>query len=117
MSVTNLEHRIVYSLLGDRVRIAGFADFIGYETGRDEKRRAAMLEIAERVAPAAADYRAANKEPWGGFRPVTPTSRPSVGPTPVRGLYLNTGHGVLGWTLACATAHDVARAVQIQSGR
>ena len=111
LSVTSLEHRIVFSLLNDRVRIAGFADFVGYETGRDGRRLARMLDIARRIAPDAADYDAAEKHPWGGFRPVTPSSRPVVGPTKVSGLYLNTGHGVLGWTLACATGQDVARAV------
>lgn len=116
VSVTNLASRIVFSLLGGRVRIAGFADFLGYDTSRDDERRARMLEIAERIAPAAADYRAAKAEPWGGFRPVTPTSRPYVGPTRIRGLYLNTGHGVLGWTLACATGQDVANAVDTDYG-
>ena len=111
ISVTNLAHRIVYTLLGDRVRIAGFADFVGYRTNRDALRQRLLLDIARRIAPEAADYDAADVAPWGGFRPVTPSSRPLVGATPIDGLYLNTGHGVLGWTLACATAHDVAAAV------
>ena len=111
VSVTNLEHRIVFSLLEDRVRIAGFADFLGYATRRDDQRRARMVDIAKRIAPEAADYDAEQTYPWGGFRPVTPTSRPVVGPTRVGGLFLNTGHGVLGWTLACATAQDVAQSI------
>ena len=111
ISVTNLAHRIVYTLLGDRVRIAGFADFVGYRTDLDAARQRLLLDIAERIAPEAADYGAADVAPWGGCRPVTPSSRPLVGATPIEGLYLNTGHGVLGWTLACATAHDVAAAV------
>ena len=116
VSVTNLEHRIVFSLLDDRVRIAGFADFLGFETRKDDARRARMLDAARRVAPDAADYDAGETHPWGGFRPVTPSSRPLVGPARVRGLFLNTGHGVLGWTLACATGHDVAQAVSDGSG-
>ncbi len=115
LSVTNLEHRIVFSVLNDQVRIAGFADFVAYETNKDEKRLAKMLDIAERVAPEAADFRASEKYPWGGFRPVTPSSRPVVGATKIRGLYLNTGHGVLGWTLACATGHDVAQSLSESS--
>ena len=111
VSVTHLAHRIVFSQLGDRVRIAGFADFVGYETHKDKRRLERMLAIARQVAPAAADYDAGDKHAWGGFRPVTPSSRPVVGPTPIDGLYLNTGHGVLGWTLACATAKDVAAAI------
>lgn len=111
ISITHLEHRIVFSRLGDTVRIAGFADFVGYQTHNDSKRLARMLDIARRIAPQAADYAADNKRPWGGFRPVTPSSRPIVGASTIGGLYLNTGHGVLGWTLACATGHDVAAAV------
>ena len=111
VSVTNLEHRIVFSLLGEEVRIAGFADFVGLRTERDAARQECLLDVAKRLAPEAADYEHGEQQPWGGFRPVTPTSRPLVGPTRVRGLYLNTGHGVLGWTLACATGQDVAQAV------
>ncbi|MEJ2258257.1 MAG: FAD-dependent oxidoreductase [Woeseiaceae bacterium] len=46
-----------------------------------------------------------------GFRPMTPSGQPQVGATSIRGLYLNVGHGMLGWTLACATAQDDAQAV------
>jgi D-amino-acid dehydrogenase len=111
VSVTHLDQRIVFSRLGSQVRIAGFADFVGYQTRNDHKRLARMLDIARNIAPGAADYDAVDKSPWGGFRPVTPSSRPIVGASPVSGLFLNVGHGVLGWTLACATGHDVAAAV------
>lgn len=114
VSITNLEHRIVFSLLDDRVRIAGFADFVGYRTHRDERRIRLLLDIAKTLAPEAADYAREDYLPWGGFRPVTPSSRPRVGPTRVRGLFLNTGHGVLGWTLACATGQDIAQIVSSQ---
>ena len=60
------------------------------------------------MAPEAADYAAERRNRWGGFRPMTPDGRPRVGATKVPGLFLNTGHGSLGWTLACATAEDVA---------
>lgn len=108
VSVTSVAKRIVWSLLGDRVRIAGFADFVGFDTSADALRIKSLLETAREVLPQAADYAAESQEPWGGFRPVTPDSRPLVGATRVPGLYLNTGHGVLGWTLACATAADLA---------
>jgi len=111
VSITNIDKRIVYTRLGDRMRIAGFADFLGHDTRRDGRRLQRLVETARAIAPNAADYTAAAHHEWGGFRPVTPDSRPLVGRTYIRGLFLNTGHGVLGWTLACATGDLVARTV------
>lgn len=110
-SVTSIEHHFVYTRLGDRVRIAGFTDFRGYTTRNDQARIRDLLDIAERSAPYAADYSATNHHAWGGFRPMTPDSLPRVGRTSRPGLYLNTGHGMLGWTLAPATARRAADAV------
>jgi D-amino-acid dehydrogenase len=111
MSITNLAQRILHSRLNDRIRVTGFADFVGFDTSNDGQRISSLLEIAERLAPEAADYDAGQHSPWGGFRPVTPNGRPEVGPTKIGGLFLNTGHGSLGWTLACATAETVAVAI------
>jgi D-amino-acid dehydrogenase len=111
VSISDPRHRIVFSRLGEEVRIAGFADFVDSDASADTRRIEALVAVARRIAPAAADYGAANRQEWGGFRPMTPDGRPRVGPTGVRGLFLNTGHGMLGWTLACATAHDVSEAV------
>lgn len=111
VSISDLRHRIVLSRLGPSVRIAGFADFVDLETHRDPARIDALLAIARRVAPLAADYDAPDLKGWAGFRPMTPDGRPRVGPTAIGGLYLNTGHGMLGWTLACATGHEVAEMV------
>ena len=97
--------------IGDSVRIAGFADFVGYSTDADKERIQALLKLARDIAPGAADYAAADCRPWAGNRPMTPNGRPFVGPSNVAGLYLNTGHGMLGWTLAHACAADVANAV------
>lgn len=109
ISMTNLEHRIVFSNLPNGVRIAGFADFVGEDHRRDDARLDRLLATARQIAPQAADYSARQQHRWGGSRPVTPDSRPVVGPTQIGGLYLNVGHGVLGWTLACVTANDVAQ--------
>ena len=108
-SITDLAHRIVFSNLPQGVRIAGFADFVGEDHRSDGQRLEKLLETARRVAPQAADYSSPERNGWAGSRPVTPDSRPIVGPTATDGLYLNVGHGVLGWTLACATASDVAQ--------
>lgn len=111
VSITNLRHRIVYSHFDNKIRIAGFADFLGFNTGQDAERISLMCEIAKRAAPEAADYTVKDKQPWGGFRPVTPSGQPNVGTTEIGGLFVNTGHGSLGWTVACATAESAARAV------
>jgi len=111
VSVTALKQRIVFSRISDGLRIAGFADFNGLSTEDDATRIAAMLDVARRCAPLAADYDVTERHDWGGFRPMTPDGRPRIGATPVRGLYLNVGQGMLGWTLACASGHDVTESI------
>jgi D-amino-acid dehydrogenase len=116
VSFTALRHRMVFSRLDAGIRIAGFADFNGFGTDNDAARIDALLDTARRYAPQAADYKTSAKQPWGGFRPMTPGGQPSVGRTKVGGVYLNIGHGMLGWTLACATGHDVAQCVSPAGG-
>jgi len=111
VSMTALKYRMVYSRLNGLVRIAGFADFRGFDTRTDSQRTDLLLDLARRYAPQAADYDVQDVKPWGGFRPMTPSGQPQVGPTRSKGLFLNTGHGMLGWTLACATSYDAAQAV------
>lgn len=116
VSLTSLKNSFVFSRLNGSMRIAGFADFDGRRSTRDDDRIATLLTTARRIAPHAADYDSEEKHPWGGFRPMTPSARPLVGRTIVDGLYLNTGHGMLGWTLACATAKNCADAVSGTNG-
>ncbi len=113
VSVSDLSNKMVYSRLGDQIRIAGFADIVGYSIHRDKDRVRTLLDTARGFAPKIADYNETSRSEWGGFRPVTPDSRPLVGPTTINGLYLNTGHGMFGWTLACATANEVAEALKV----
>lgn len=113
-SVTDFGYRFVVSRIGEKVRIAGFADFLGYSTSRDSKRVQRLLDIAQCKAPGVADFAATSNDAWGGFRPLTPDGRPVIGPTPIKGLYLNTGHGSFGWTLACASAEKVSSLVADQ---
>lgn len=110
-SITDLSSKTVFSRLGDKVRIAGFADFTGYCTNRDHDRVKTMLDTAHTTAPAIADFSTDHTSEWGGFRPMTPNSQPLLGPSPVEGVYLNTGHGMLGWTLACASGQQVAAGI------
>ena len=111
VSMTALKYKMVYSRLNGATRVAGFADFTGFDTSADSQRIELLSQMAQRFAPQAADYDAAEAKTWGGFRPMTPDGRPLVGATKVPGLFVNVGHGMLGWTLACATARDAAQAV------
>lgn len=111
VSVTALKHKMVYSRINGFVRVAGFVDFTGFDTSADDERARTLREIAAHFAPQAADYDSDEAQVWGGFRPMTPNGQPQVGSTAVPGLFVNVGHGMLGWTLACATAYDAAQAV------
>lgn len=111
VSITALSKKIVFSRINGEVRIAGFADFKGFNTDDDSERIAALLNIARDHAPHAADYDSDARTQWGGFRPMTPDGQALVGPSRIDGLYLNTGHGMLGWTLACASGYDVAQSI------
>lgn len=115
VSLTDLQHKVVFSNLDRQIRIAGFTDFHGYNGIGPEARIGQMVDVARRIAPGAADYQAPDQKPWSGLRPMTPDSLPRVGATPLDGLFLNTGHGALGWTLACATAESAARIITGQS--
>ena len=109
VSISDAERRLVFSRMDGEVRIAGFADFVGFDDRADRSRIASLLEIAREVAPQAADYGASERCEWGGFRPMTANSQPIVGPARLPGLWVNCGHGMLGWTLACATGFNIAQ--------
>ena len=111
MSVTVLDRHFVFSRLGNRMRVAGFADFHGYREGNTAKRIADLKTTAQQVGPLAADYDAESQNGWSDLRPMTPDSRPIIGRTGIDGLYTNTGHGMLGWTLACASGDQLAQTI------
>lgn len=103
------ERKLVYSRLGARLRVAGLAETIGYDTKIDMARALLVLDGARTLFPNAGDIGQA--EYWTGLRPQTPDSVPVLGATPLKGLYLNTGHGTLGWTMAAGSARAVADVV------
>ena len=105
-SVTDDDHKIVLTRLGERLRVAGTAEFSGYGMALNPSRCANLITQARSLFPGAADY--AQARFWTGLRPATPSNRPLIGPTRVAGLYLNTGHGTLGWTEACGSAHALS---------
>jgi len=112
VSLTDDQHKLVFSRLGARLRIAGTAELNGYNTELNEVRCRAILRRALELFPGAGD--AARAEFWTGLRPATPSNVPYIGATRYPNLYLNTGHGTLGWTHACGSGQAIA---DIVSGR
>ncbi len=103
ISVTDTDKKTVYCRLGERLRIAGFAEFSGMKTDINTKRIHALLENARQFMPDAGEYQTI-QDSWCGLRPSTPDSLPIVGETGYHNLFMNTGHGMLGWTHSAATA-------------
>jgi D-amino-acid dehydrogenase len=106
VSITDVDHKIVYSRLGDRLRVAGTAEFAGFDSTLTEERARVILGHAQQQFPNAGDFTKAKF--WTGLRPLTPDGVPVLGRTRYMNLYLNTGHGTLGWTLAAGSGQVVA---------
>lgn len=110
MSLTDGTHKIVYSRLGNRLRVAGTAEFAGYSQHVNEKRIVPIVAAAKKLFPKADWEQDIFK--WGCIRPQTPDGPPILGRTPFANLFLNTGHGTLGWTQAAGSAAIVADIVE-----
>ncbi|MER8886928.1 FAD-dependent oxidoreductase [Mesorhizobium sp. M0816] len=109
-SITDTARKMVFCRIGDRLRIAGLAD-IGPSSGEFKQERfRTLLDTAKGIFPKAGDYDG-EVNAWTGLRPMTPNSQPIVGSSKVGGLFLNCGHGSLGWTLSMATASRLAEVV------
>ena len=109
ISVTDLFNKFVFANLGDRIRIAGFADIA--TSARCQKSRIdTLLQTARRVWPGIADYDAP-PHGWTGARPMPPSGIPHIGETKVHGLYVNAGHGSLGYTFAAGSAMRIVDAI------
>ncbi len=106
ISITDDERKLVFSRLGEKLRVAGTAEFAGYDTRLNKKRARSVMNGAFDLFPGCGEPSRA--EYWTGLRPTTPDSVPVIGPTKYSNLTLNTGHGTLGWTMACGSGRIVA---------
>lgn len=106
VSITDESRRIVCSRLGNRLRIAGTAELAGYDASVNPVRCAAILRRAEQLFPRIRP--SGDAEYWAGLRPATPGNVPVIGRGRLGNLYFNTGHGTLGWTLACGSGQVIA---------
>lgn len=105
---------IAWSRFGDRLRVTSYAELAGYDTTVDPARVAALVAKARAILPDAADWDRPGG--WAGLRPMTPDGQPLVGPTRFANLWLNTGHGSLGWSMGCGSARRLAEFVGGKSG-
>src|SRR5690606_13283897 len=99
-------YKIAVTRFDRRIRVGGMAELAGYDLRLNPRRRETLAMVADDLYPGAG--RLAEADFWTGLRPMTPDSTPIVGRTRYRGLYLNTGHGTLGWTMACGSGRLLA---------
>lgn len=106
VSLTDRARKIVITRLGERLRVAGTAEISGYDTGLNAVRCQALLRRTFELFPDAGERDSAVF--WAGLRPATPSNVPLVGRTRFPNLFLDTGHGTLGWTMACGSGRALA---------
>ena len=99
-------YKIAITRLGDRIRVGGMAEISGFTNDLRPERRRTLEHSLESLFPVAGTPREATF--WSGLRPMTPDGTPVIGATKVENLFLNTGHGTLGWTMACGSGQVVA---------
>ncbi|MCU0902490.1 MAG: D-amino acid dehydrogenase [Tabrizicola sp.] len=111
-TVMDETHKIAITRLGDRIRVGGMAEIAGFDMRLSPKRQATLTHSVEDLFGGAGDQSQARF--WCGLRPMTPDGTPIVGRSPIGNLFLNTGHGTLGWTMAAGSGRVLA---DIVSGR
>ena len=102
-------HKVAITRLGGRIRVAGQAQIVGYSRKLGRTATDTVRFVVSDLFPKGGDVSEA--EGWTGLRPMTPDGTPVIGPTRYANLFLNTGHGTLGWTMACGSGRAVADAV------
>ncbi|MBB3610319.1 D-amino acid dehydrogenase [Rhizobium sp. BK602] len=110
-TVMDETYKIAITRLGDRIRVGGMAEISGYTNDLGLARRRTLEHSVTDLFPGGDVAQASF---WSGLRPMTPDGTPVIGPTKIGGLFLNTGHGTLGWTMSCGSARVISDLV---SGR
>ena len=104
-TVLDETYKIALTRFDNRIRVGGMAELSGFDKNLRPQRRATLEMVTSQLFPGGDLARA---EFWTGLRPMTPDSTPIVGRTPHKNLFLNTGHGTLGWTMACGSGRLLA---------
>jgi D-amino-acid dehydrogenase len=105
-TVMDETHKVAITRLGDRIRVGGMAELDGYNTTLRPSRRATLEHVVTDLFPKGGDVAKASF--WCGLRPMTPDGPPVIGPAKYPNLYLNAGHGTLGWTMGCGSGRVLA---------
>jgi D-amino-acid dehydrogenase len=105
-TVMDETHKVAITRLGDRIRVGGTAELAGFNLDRTPARIATLEHVLGDLFPRGGDPDRVTG--WAGLRPMTPDGTPVLGPTPYANLYLGTGHGTLGWTMAAGTGKLLA---------
>ena len=105
-TIMDESHKVAVTRLGNRIRVGGTAQLSGFDLALDPGRRRTLEFVVGDLFPAGGDV--ARAEFWTGLRPMTPDGTPIIGPTPIGNLWLATGHGTLGWTMAAGTGRLLA---------
>ena len=104
-TVLDETYKIAVTRFDDRIRVGGMAELGGFDLRLNPRRRATLELVVNDLFPGGD---VANATFWTGLRPMTPDGTPVLGATRYSNLYLNTGHGTLGWTMACGSGKLVA---------
>ena len=105
-TVMDETYKVAITRLGDRIRVGGMAEVSGFSDTLPSSRRATLVRSVGSLFPGAGDLEAARF--WSGLRPMTPDGPPVIGATAIPNLFLNSGHGTLGWTMACGSGQVLA---------
>ncbi|RKF47381.1 D-amino acid dehydrogenase [Paraburkholderia fungorum] len=111
-TVLDETYKIAITRFDDRIRVGGMAEIVGFDKSLREARRETLELCVNDLFPGGGDTSKASF--WTGLRPMTPDGTPIVGRTPVPNLFLNTGHGTLGWTMSCGSGQLLA---DVMSGK
>lgn len=109
VSVTDLGRKTVFAPLGGRLRVAAMAEVVGHDLSIPRSRIQQMVKAADTLFPGACEFH--ETQPWAGLRPATPTAVPVIGQMGPANLYVNAGHGALGFTLAAGSAVVLGRQI------
>ena len=110
LSITDYDRKVVYARIGERLRVAAMVDIVGFDSAPDPRRLALIRRQAMETFPLAGNYERAIE--WAGMRPATPSGVPLIGATGYRNLWLNLGHGALGFTLACGSGRLLSELIR-----
>lgn len=109
ISLTDSDKKIVFTRLGNKLRVAGTAEFNGYNLSLNKQRCEVLFKRTQELFPNGLDYNDVSY--WTGLRPSTPSNVPIIKQSKIKNFYINSGHGTLGWTMACGSGKLISQIV------